>query len=122
MGEQIGKGELNRLSYSQTGQKIGTIFLRNHTKTDGTQTGKYEIGWQLLPAAWGQGFMTEAARTMIAVARAESIDRIYAVVSEENTRSLSLCERLGMKKIGLTNDWYEATLVECILDLQKILP
>ena len=110
--------ELSHCATFPTGKKIGTIFLSNHVNEAGTKTGKYEIGWQLLPAAWGQGFMTEAARVMIDVARAQKVGRVHAVVSEDNPRSLALCERLGLKKLGLTDDWYNTTLLEFVLDLE----
>ena len=61
--------------------------------------------------------MTEAARTIIEVARSQNVGRVHALVSEDNPRSWAICEKLGMRKLGLTDAWYDVTLMEFVLDL-----
>jgi RimJ/RimL family protein N-acetyltransferase len=64
-----------------------------------------EIGWVLNPRHEKQGFATEAARALAAAAFDQlGVHRIYARLDVENTGSVRLCERLGMRR--------EAHLVE----------
>jgi RimJ/RimL family protein N-acetyltransferase len=59
-----------------------------------------EIGWSLLPAAWGQGYALEAARGTLAWAWAATAwARIYAMTVPANTASWGLMQRLGMARI-----------------------
>jgi len=63
--------------------------------------GGVEVGWRLAPAAWGQGFATEAATAALrfgfdTVGLAE-VNSITAVV---NIRSRRVMERLGMHPAG----------------------
>ena len=63
--------------------------------------GGVEVGWRLAPAAWGQGFATEAATAALrfgfdTVGLAE-VNSITAVV---NIRSRRVMERLGMRPAG----------------------
>ncbi len=58
-----------------------------------------EIGWRLTPAAWGQGFATEAARAALQHGFAQhGLSEIVAIAVPANTRSLAVMERIGMKR------------------------
>ncbi|MEU5219976.1 GNAT family N-acetyltransferase [Streptomyces sp. NPDC020807] len=68
-----------------------------------------EIGWTLDPRHEGHGYATEAALTLARFAFAElGVHRLYARLDVENTGSVGVCERLGMRR--------EAHLVENDLD------
>jgi RimJ/RimL family protein N-acetyltransferase len=104
-------------SFSFLGKPVGTIFVVDHVNSEKVKTGKYEIGWHLDPSAWGQGFATEAAQTLIPIARERGLTCLHAVVYPENLKSLAVCQRLGMVNRGLTSEWYNTSLVELLLEL-----
>ena len=54
-----------------------------------------DIGFAFLPAHRAQGFAREAARAVIAFARALGLARVVAIVSAHNADSLKLLDRLG---------------------------
>ena len=85
---------------------VGEIML----KLDDARAQQMEIGWIVHPDHAGQGYATEAART-VAVAAFEQLDahRIFARLDADNAASARVCERLGMRR--------EAHLVENDLDL-----
>ena len=59
-----------------------------------------EVGlfWALFPEHWGHGYATEAAAAMIAYAFAElRLRRIVATTEHDNTRSMNVMRRLGMR-------------------------
>lgn len=65
--------------------------------TVGPVNGKGEFGWRLARAAWGQGYVTEAARAAIEwffASRAD--DSVWAITNVGNRRSRAVMERLGM--------------------------
>src|SRR5258708_37841742 len=76
-------------------------------------TFEYELGSTLDPAAWGQGFATEAARCVRDYAR-DVLQLSYAVsaILPHNARSRRVAERLGaqvdgqMDVVGRTFDRY----------------
>lgn len=66
-----------------------------------------EIGYDLAPAAWGQGYMTEALRIVIQHGFARmGLNRIEALVYVANERSLRLLQRLGFKPEGILRDYF----------------
>ncbi|MCF3962877.1 GNAT family N-acetyltransferase [Streptomyces fuscigenes] len=68
-----------------------------------------EIGWALHPAHAGRGYATEAATALGGLAFGVlGTHRLFARLDVENTPSVRLCERLGMRR--------EAHLVENDLD------
>ncbi len=69
-----------------------------------------EIGWRLRPDRWGQGYATEAARTMGSFAFDQlKIPVLTAVAVPENTASRRVMERLGMRFRGIEH-WYDMDL------------
>jgi RimJ/RimL family protein N-acetyltransferase len=59
-----------------------------------------EVGlfWALFPEHWGNGYATEAAAAMIAYAFSTlRLRRIVATTEHDNTRSLNVMRRLGMR-------------------------
>ncbi len=72
---------------------VGWVALK---KLD--QTEKIEIGYRLLEEHWGKGFAAEAAAEMLKYAFLTlNLTEVVAVALEENTRSLRVLEKLGMK-------------------------
>jgi RimJ/RimL family protein N-acetyltransferase len=68
-----------------------------------------EIGWTFNPRHGNQGFATEAARALAASAFDDlGAHRVFARLDVENSASVRLCERLGMRR--------EAQLVDNDLD------
>ena len=65
-----------------------------------------EISWQLRPAAWGNGYATEAARRLMAWAFTQDVDELFAVARPSNTRAIATARRLGMEWVGETTKYY----------------
>jgi len=101
-----------------TAVPYGTMLLVPLPRTDGLEPNVHEIGWHLHPDAWGQGFATEAAGALIERARVAGLTEVRAVVYPDNAPSRAVCARLGMSETGLTDEWYEAELVEYVLPLR----
>jgi RimJ/RimL family protein N-acetyltransferase len=67
--------------------------------------GQAEVGYGLRPDAAGAGYATEAVRAVLGLAFGTyGFHRVFARVDEENTPSVRVCERVGMRR--------EARLVE----------
>lgn len=67
--------------------------------------GQAEVGYALHPDVQGRGYALEAARAAVALAFDRfGFHRVFARIDEENTASVRVCERLGMR--------LEARLVE----------
>ncbi|MDQ0994272.1 RimJ/RimL family protein N-acetyltransferase [Streptomyces sp. V3I7] len=80
-----------------TGEFVG--FAGLDQVDDGTPFTGVEIGWRLTRSAWGQGYATEAARTVLA----HGFDRlglpeILAVTTAANLRSQAVMRRIGMTR------------------------
>ncbi|ONI68972.1 GNAT family N-acetyltransferase [Kribbella sp. ALI-6-A] len=70
-----------------------------------------EIGWQLKPAAWGQGYATEASRALMGWAFTDAdTDELYAVARPNNHRAIATAKRLGMEWVGETDKYYNLNL------------
>jgi len=66
-----------------------------------------EIGFDLGPGFWGQGYMTEVLRVVITYGfERMKLNRIDALVYVENDRSIRLLQRLGFKQEGLLRDYF----------------
>ena len=60
-----------------------------------------DIGYELDPAYWSNGYATEAARRMLEFAFAElRLHRVWTFCAAANERSWRLMERLGMRREG----------------------
>ena len=66
-----------------------------------------EIGYDLSPDFWGQGYMAEALTAVIQHGFARmDLHRIEAIVYLDNGRSVRLLQRLGFKQEGILRDYY----------------
>ncbi|MBU6339700.1 MAG: GNAT family N-acetyltransferase [Rickettsiales bacterium] len=58
-----------------------------------------EIGWRLAYEYWGKGYATEAAREVLKIAFEKlNLNEIVAFTAENNFRSISVMEKIGMKR------------------------
>jgi RimJ/RimL family protein N-acetyltransferase len=59
-----------------------------------------EVGWKLARHAWGHGYATEAAGAAIEWAwTVLNADRLISLIHPENTRSMRVAERLGLRPL-----------------------
>jgi RimJ/RimL family protein N-acetyltransferase len=59
-----------------------------------------EVGWRLSPSVWGRGYATEGPTAALDQAFATlQLDQVYSVPQSENSASVRVAERLGMKLI-----------------------
>jgi len=57
-----------------------------------------EIAWLFSRASWGNGFASEAARAVLAYAFGPAgLTRVYALVVPENSASVAVANRLGLR-------------------------
>jgi ribosomal-protein-alanine N-acetyltransferase len=67
--------------------------------------GVVEIGYGLIQSYRGQGYATEAARSLIAWACAHpEVQRVTAECLRDNLPSIHVLERLGMRRLGRDGD------------------
>ncbi|MDL2232166.1 GNAT family N-acetyltransferase [Ruminococcaceae bacterium OttesenSCG-928-L11] len=67
-----------------------------------------EIGYIFDNSVWGQGYAVEAARACVDLAfNRFGLDKLYATIRPENTTSVRLAEKLGMRKVGRYTKIYE---------------
>jgi RimJ/RimL family protein N-acetyltransferase len=69
-----------------------------------------EIGWQLHPDAWGNGYATEVTHCLASWAFSQDVDEIFAVVRPGNTRAAATIRRNGMHWVGETRKYYGTDL------------
>jgi [ribosomal protein S5]-alanine N-acetyltransferase len=95
---------------------VGVILLKALPDNSGVPTQNLEIGWHFRRSHWGHGFATEAAKRILTYGfETLQLPAIYAVVRPENERSRRVTERLGMKPLGRTNEYYGAELLLFVL-------
>lgn len=64
-------------------------------------TPNVDIGWRLIPEAWGKGYATEGARRCIQYAFEElKLEKLIAICPCLNQPSENVMKRIGMKKAG----------------------
>jgi RimJ/RimL family protein N-acetyltransferase len=90
------------------GPPVGTVLLLPLSDGDGP-TGLVEVGWHLHPQHQGQGFATEAARAVLALAGKAGIDQVLAITDVDDVASQRVAARLGMTDEGVTGRWFGLT-------------
>jgi RimJ/RimL family protein N-acetyltransferase len=85
-----------------TGMPAGSVLLKPLPNGDG----EIEIGWHLHPDSWGKGLAKEAAAALLDRAFQDGLDEAWAVTMLDNDRSARVCERIGMRLLGITHRWY----------------
>ena len=96
-----------------TGRLAGTVLLKGIPVSGPNEpladSGDTEIGWHLHPESWGNGYATEAATTVLAAGFAAGLTRVVAVTNPANTASQAVCARIGMRHLGRTEAYYNAS-------------
>ncbi len=69
-----------------------------------------EIGWQLHPDAWGNGYAREATHAIATWAFAHDVDEIFAVVRPGNARAAATVRQGGMHWVGQTDKYFATDL------------
>lgn len=84
----------------ETGEAIGFCGIAPANLDGIFADNALEIGWRLAPRFWGHGYVTEAAKSLLALAFDEKkIPEIVSFAVQDNHRSIAV-----MKRIGLTRD------------------
>jgi RimJ/RimL family protein N-acetyltransferase len=65
-----------------------------------------EIGWQLTPTAWGNGYASETTFALASWAFGEGLGELFAVVRPENTRAAATVRQNGMQWVGETTKYF----------------
>lgn len=71
---------------------------------------EFEIGWQLVPEAWGHGYATETGLALARWAFEQGIEQVIAVVRPANARALAMVRRMGMEWVGETEKYHNLRL------------
>lgn len=69
-----------------------------------------EIGWQLNPDTWGNGYATETTHALATWAFSQDVDEIFAVVRAGNARAAATVRNNGMHWVGETTKYFGADL------------
>lgn len=119
--EQDGKS-YNRwiLERKSDGERLGTIGFHKWSR----RNRRAEIGYDLFPEYWGQGWMVEAAQAAVEFSRSVMrLHRIEALVAVENERSKRLLVKLGFQVEGVLRDYffhqgryYDHLLMSCMMN------
>ena len=84
-----------------TGEQIGFAGLKYLD-----ELGEVDVAYRLLPAYWGQGLATEAARAAVRYGFAElGLPRIIGLVMPENIASARVLEKAGLRYVDTAAFW-----------------
>ncbi len=68
-------------------------------KLESARARQAEIGWSLHPDSMGKGYVTEAAGALLQLGFGHfGFHRVFARIDTENTASIKVAERLGMRR------------------------
>lgn len=100
------------------GQLIGHVGLMP-TPQAAPAADEIELFYAIARSYWGQGYITEAARAVLADGFTRcGLKRIIAVAVPENIGSRRVMEKLGMAFVGLTTRYYDTELACYTLDAE----
>jgi RimJ/RimL family protein N-acetyltransferase len=69
-----------------------------------------EIGWQLHPDTWGNGYATETTHALATWAFSQDVYEIFAVLRPGNARAAATVRHNGMHWVGETTKYFGADL------------
>ncbi|MEU7478235.1 GNAT family N-acetyltransferase [Lentzea sp. NPDC042327] len=69
-----------------------------------------EIGWQLRPDTWGNGYATETTHALASWAFSQDVNEVFAVVRPGNTRAAATVRNNGMHWVGETTKYFGTEL------------
>ena len=85
----------------ENGERVGTIGLHDVTATHGNG----EVGYFFAPDAWGNGYATDATRTVVEYAFGERrLQKVYARAFAFNDASQRVLEKVGFEREGVHRD------------------
>ncbi|MCS5717405.1 GNAT family N-acetyltransferase [Herbiconiux sp. CPCC 205763] len=90
----------------ETGRVIGEVLLKYDSETDA----RGELGYAMAADMAGQGYATEAARAVLALAFDDfGLHRVIARLDARNAASARLLHRLGMRQEALfrQDEWFK---------------
>ena len=90
-----------KVNILQSNLFIGWVLVRPMDFfTDEPQFDDLELGWRFKQESWGKGYATEAAKqVMQALIENKSASQYSAIVITENSASIGIMKKLGMKFI-----------------------
>jgi [ribosomal protein S5]-alanine N-acetyltransferase len=95
---ETGEGMRWAICYKENNELIGTCGYHHISKSNF----KAEIGYDLIPAFWGKGIMTNAIHCLLQYGFEQlQLNRIEAIVDPTNTNSYKLLDRIGFQREGL---------------------
>ncbi|WP_410766832.1 GNAT family N-acetyltransferase [Haloferax sp. DFSO60] len=95
--ETRGKDDSINFIVSVGGEAVGTIGLKPPNNA-----GVAEVGYMIAPDQWGNGYATDALRTMCGYAFEERrLHKVYANVYETNPASAAVLENAGFEREGV---------------------
>jgi RimJ/RimL family protein N-acetyltransferase len=114
-----------QLAITLNGQLIGNCGIRK----DEPDARQADMGYELAPTHWGNGYATEAAQAIVAFGFRElHVHRIWAECVPENKGSRRVLEKLGMKQEGHLREtqyykgrWWD-TLIYGLLESERHSP
>lgn len=93
---------LKDMILKDSGEKIGTCGFHRWNR----EPGEVEVGYDLQPAYFRKGYMTEALTEIIRFAKGKmSVKKIYAHIYPENIASVKTAEKMGFVRTG--EQYYE---------------
>lgn len=95
---ETGEGMRWAICYKERNELIGTCGYHHISKSNF----KAEIGYDLIPAYWGKGIMTNAIHCLLQYGFEQlQLNRIEAIVDPTNINSYKLLDRIGFQREGL---------------------
>ena len=90
---------LYKVVVKQSDEYIGWVLVRPMDFfSDNVQWDNLELGWRFKQSSWGKGYATEAAKTIMNhLAQHKGYRHFCAIAEPDNTASLKVMEKLGMK-------------------------
>jgi RimJ/RimL family protein N-acetyltransferase len=87
----------NFLIFSRT---LGAPRLVGSCGVTRDKTGALELGYWIARPYWGLGFATEASRTVVEIARAMKLPKLYARHAIDNPASGNVLRKIGFRPTG----------------------
>lgn len=93
---------LYAVEIKSTGEFIGYVGL-HEIGFDAVFTPGVEIGWRLAADYHNKGYATEAARSVLKLAKKSGIERLFSFTAKINAPSERVMQKIGMVKAGEFN-------------------
>lgn len=94
------------ITLRQTGELIGNVGVRKESASRSVA----DMGYEITPGHWGQGYATEAAAAMLRFGFEQlELHRIWAQCIADNVSSWRVMEKIGMKREAqfYRNEWFK---------------